>query len=311
MEQAADHVAHEQQRDQHRDQRHRQRDDGEADLLRALERRLVRAVAALEIAGDVLDHDDRVVDDEAGGDGQRHQRQIVEAEAEQVHDRRACRPATAAPTRLGMIVAGTLRRKRKITSTTRPTDSVSSNSTSLTEARMVTVRSVSGVIVDRLRQRRGQRRQQRLDAVDDLDDVRAGLALDVDEQRRRPVHPRRQPRVFGGDLDRGDVGEQHRRAVAVGDDRFEIVAGIADLVVGVDGERLRRAVEIALRRIDVEVGDGRAQVVEVEAVGGERERIGVDAHRRALAAGDRHQADAGKLRRAWARAGSRRCPRRR
>jgi hypothetical protein len=64
--------------------------------------------------------------------------------------------------RLGMMVAGTLRRKRKITSTTRPIDSVSSNSTSLTEARMVTVRSVSGVIVDRLRQRRGQRRQQRL-----------------------------------------------------------------------------------------------------------------------------------------------------
>ena len=48
--------------------------------------------------------------------------------------------------RLGMMVAGTLRRKRKITSTTRPTASVSSNSTSLTEARMVTVRSVSGVI---------------------------------------------------------------------------------------------------------------------------------------------------------------------
>jgi len=46
-----------------------------------------------------------------------------------------------------MIVAGTLRRKRKITSTTRPTANASSNSTSLTEARMVTVRSVSGVIV--------------------------------------------------------------------------------------------------------------------------------------------------------------------
>ena len=104
-------------------------------------------------------------------------------------------------------------------------------------------------------------------------------------------------RVFSAAIStRGDVGEQHRRAVAVGDDRIEIVAGIADLVVGVDGERLRRAVEIALRRIDVEVGDGRAQIVEIEAVGGERERIGVDAHRRPLTAGNRHQADAGKLR---------------
>ena len=33
VEQAADHVAHEQQRDQHRDQRDGQRNDGEADLL--------------------------------------------------------------------------------------------------------------------------------------------------------------------------------------------------------------------------------------------------------------------------------------
>ncbi len=45
--------------------------------------------------------------------------------------------------RLGMIVAGRLRRNRKITSTTRTTASPSSNSTSETEARIVVVRSVS------------------------------------------------------------------------------------------------------------------------------------------------------------------------
>ena len=49
--------------------------------------------------------------------------------------------------RLGMIVAGMLRRNRKMTITTRPTASESSNSTSSTEARMVIVRSVSGVTV--------------------------------------------------------------------------------------------------------------------------------------------------------------------
>ena len=49
--------------------------------------------------------------------------------------------------RLGMIVAGMLRRKRNMTITTRPTASVSSNSTSSTEARMVVVRSVSGFTV--------------------------------------------------------------------------------------------------------------------------------------------------------------------
>src|SRR5262245_4328786 len=43
----------------------------------------------------------------------------------------------------GMIVAATVRRKRKITITTSPTDSISSNWTSSTDPRMVTVRSVS------------------------------------------------------------------------------------------------------------------------------------------------------------------------
>ena len=47
--------------------------------------------------------------------------------------------------RLGMRVAGRLRRNRKITSTTSTTASASSNSTSATEARIVVVRSVSGV----------------------------------------------------------------------------------------------------------------------------------------------------------------------
>ena len=44
-----------------------------------------RPHALLQIARDVFDHHDRVVDHEAGRDGQRHQRQVVDAVAEQVH----------------------------------------------------------------------------------------------------------------------------------------------------------------------------------------------------------------------------------
>src|SRR5438477_7135031 len=44
---------------------------------------------------------------------------------------------------LGMKVAGTLRKNTYITITTNATDSMSSNCTSVTEARMVTVRSVN------------------------------------------------------------------------------------------------------------------------------------------------------------------------
>ena len=48
-----------------------------APLSAACERRL----ALLDVARDVLDHHDRVVDDEAGRDRERHQRQVVQAEA--------------------------------------------------------------------------------------------------------------------------------------------------------------------------------------------------------------------------------------
>ena len=79
-------AGHEQQRDEDGDQRQGERDHREADLARALERRLHRALALLHVAHDVLDHDDGIVDDEAGADGQRHQRQVVEREAAEPHD---------------------------------------------------------------------------------------------------------------------------------------------------------------------------------------------------------------------------------
>jgi len=61
--------------------------DGEADLLRAVERRLHARFAHLHVARDVLEHHDRVVDHETHAQRQRHQRQVVQAVAEDVHER--------------------------------------------------------------------------------------------------------------------------------------------------------------------------------------------------------------------------------
>ena len=52
-----------------------------------------------------------------------------------------------------------------------------------------------------------QLRQQRLDAIDDLDDVRPGLPLDVENHRRRVVHPGGLPDVLGVVDDVGHVGQ--------------------------------------------------------------------------------------------------------
>ena len=70
-----------------------------------------------------------------------------------------------------------------------------------------------------------QPRQFGLDALDGVDDVGAGLALDVDDDRRRALVPAADLGVLEAVDDLGDVLEQHRRAVAVGDDHGSIGVG--------------------------------------------------------------------------------------
>ena len=47
--------------------------------------------AVLDVADDVLQHDDGVIDHEADRQGQRQQRHVVDREVERVHRRAACR----------------------------------------------------------------------------------------------------------------------------------------------------------------------------------------------------------------------------
>ena len=64
------------------------------------------------MAADVLDHHDGVVDDKAGGDRQRHQRQVVEAVAARYITPNVPISETGTAT-LGMIVARRIPQKQK------------------------------------------------------------------------------------------------------------------------------------------------------------------------------------------------------
>ncbi len=77
--------AHEKQRDENRDQRQTDGQHGEPDFTRADQCSLEGRHAVLKMAVDVLDFNDRIVDNETDRDRKRHQRQIVEAEIEHVH----------------------------------------------------------------------------------------------------------------------------------------------------------------------------------------------------------------------------------
>ncbi len=177
-----------------------------------------------------------------------------------------------------------------MTITTRATVSISSNSTSFTEARMVMVRSVRTFTLIAAGRLDCKLRQQLLDAVDDGDDVGAGLALNVDDDRRLAVHPCGLLRILRRIHDRRNIRSADGGAVAIGDDdRLVVVAG-EKLVVGVDGERLAHAVQRALGLVDVRRGNGRAQIFKAQVVGRKLRGIRLDAHRGLLSARDRNQA---------------------
>ncbi len=77
-------------RDEHRQQHHGDGEDRRGDLAHGLLGRLRRARSSgcsRHDALDVLDHHDRVVDDDADGEHQREQRHHVEREPERQHDR--------------------------------------------------------------------------------------------------------------------------------------------------------------------------------------------------------------------------------
>ena len=64
------------------------RDDGEADFVGRFERGGVGGLAHPHVPDDVLDLDDRIVDQDAGHQRQRDQRHHVQREAEQLRCRR-------------------------------------------------------------------------------------------------------------------------------------------------------------------------------------------------------------------------------
>ena len=294
-EEPAHHVAHEEQRDQHGDERHGERHDREADLRRPLERGLERRGAVLDVAGGVLDHHDRVVDDEARRDRERHEREIVEAVPEQVHD------SEGADDREGNGHArddGGRRAPQEEEQHHHDERDGEHQGKLHVVHRRADRRGAVGqdLHLDRGGQRGGELRQQPLDPVDHADDVRARLALDVHDDGGYAVHPRRLLHVLGVVLHVGDVREADGRAVPIGDDQLPVVVAREQLIVGVDRVRLRGALEVALRLVDVRLRDRGAHVFEADLVGGERRRVRLDPHRRLLPAAEAHQADPRELR---------------
>src|SRR6185437_15657071 len=133
--------------------------------------------------------------------------------------------------------------------------------------------------------------QQLLDGIHHLDDVGAGLALDIDQDGGGVVGPAGQLVVLGARQDIGHVAQIDRGAVLVGHHDVLIGLCVLQLVIGVDGVGLHRAIEAALGRVGVVVGDGGAQVVYVQTHGRQLLQVRLDPDGRLVAAGNADQAD--------------------
>src|SRR5262249_9097902 len=77
---------HEEDGDEDGDERGAHGDDREADFARAHHGGVEGFNSLFQMPNDVFDDDDGVVDDEAGRDGERHEGEIVDAVAAEVHD---------------------------------------------------------------------------------------------------------------------------------------------------------------------------------------------------------------------------------
>ena len=211
------HVAHKKERNEHRDKRNGQRHDGKGYLFRAFERRVKRFVALFDVARDVFDHHDGVVDHKPRGNGQGHEREIVKAEVEQVHD-----PESPNERNRDRNTRNDRCRERAQKKEYHHDDQ--GHREHEFELHVAHRRLNGGGPVGKNGNRyaRGhaglELGQQFFDVVDHRDDIGAGLPLDVDDHRGRVVHPGRQPLVFNVVDHLGHVGKPYGRALLKRDD---------------------------------------------------------------------------------------------
>jgi hypothetical protein len=291
VEHAADNAAHEQHRNEHGDQRQRHRDDGETDFLGALEGGLHRLLARLDVAHDVLEHDDGVVDHEAHGERQRQQGDVVDRMAADIHAGKS---------------ADDRDRQRDGRDQRRPEaaqEEVDGDDNQHAGQHQGELNVVDGMTdgnrtvgedgdLNAGRQLCLNRREHRFDPVDDLHGVGVGLPVDGEHDGAGAVQPACDLVVLDTVDRRRDVGDPHRCAVLPSDDHRHVVGRLVDGAGGVEDRALALVGDGADRLARVGVDDGRLQFLQCQPAHRELVEVGANANSVFLRAEDQHLGDA-------------------
>ena len=211
-------AAHERDRQEDHDERQRRRHDRQGDLTRALNRRLVRRhVLLLDVAEDVLEHDDRIVDDDAHRKRDGEERHVVQREPHDLHERKRRDDRRWDRERRdddGADVADEEHHHDRREQRAEQQVFFERRDRVVDEARIV----ADDRDLDRRRQRPLDQIEPIANAFDDGDGVLAHRAPDVEHHRRRFAQPDRRRRSLEGVLGVADVGDANRRVVLRRDD---------------------------------------------------------------------------------------------
>ena len=246
------------------------------------------------MTGDILQHHDSIVDHETGGDGQGHQRQVVEAEIAEIHRRKGANQRD----RNGH------RRDQRRPPGAQKQEHHEDHQRHRDHQRLLDFlqrgadgrRAVlSDLQVDSRRNGFLQLRQAGANAVDRLDDI--GFRQLADHQqncRLRVGHPG-VTHILHRIADLRDVAKTHRRAVVGVYDQRLVFRGGFELIVRLYLPARAVIFQRPLRSTDVGVIDSGAHGVQRHALVKQRLRVEVDAHRGQRAAAHVDVADAVNL----------------
>ena len=294
-EETANDSAHQEQGNKNGDERNADGEDGEADFFCALQRRGKRRQAVFQMTRDIFHHHDSVIHDEARGNGQSHERKIVNAEAEQIHHR-------AGADQRDRDGHGGNQRGARVAQKDEDHQDHQDNGN---QQRLFDVADGGangrGAVkhhgdFNPQRNRGLDEGKLRDDAVHCVDDVGAGLAEDDDGDGALPVQVAGSADVLHRVNHLRDVGKAHSGAILITDDDRPVVGRGGDLVVGQDVRGYDAVGNLAFGEVGILQAEHGLQIREGESVACQLRGIGFHADGGQRAASDADLADALYLR---------------
>ena len=283
VEQQADHAGHEKDGNEHRDQRHRDRNNGEAHFARTAQGRLKRVLTLFHVADDVLQHHNGIVHHQADSEGQAQKRDVVEAVVQA--PKQCHRTNQRHGQRQGRNDGSHKTAQKQKDHQHHQNDGADQGERDVVQSFPHRQRAV----VHRRHLHRGrhlglQGRQCRADGVHHLHRISARLALHRQGNRGLAIQGGPAAECFQAVFHLGHIAQTHRVAALGAHNQIGKFGRIAQLLVGLEHQRLLGAFEGTHRCIHVGSSQGRADFIQPDVAGGQRLRLHPHPHRIALGA---------------------------